>query len=791
MKVDGAIRSLIQGVSQQPRRIRFSGQGELQENCSSSAVEGLIRRPPTEDIGALFTDVDIQQWYDYELDGKRYLVALSNGNVRVFDTSGTEYTVNGTGTAFSYIDDNEVTETTLEGVTYVSNTATVTAMDVATKSYIDTGSMAFLLGGQYGRTYTLNIRYSGTSNITVAHTTPDGSLAAHTSDITTTKIAEELETLLNADGTFTASFTVARESDVLYIKRSDDAAIEITTEDGDGGNNLFVVNNNAPSISKLPRYAPQGYVVQVQSSSTADAAYLYLEFVIEATAGGTAPTIGNGFGNEGSWLESVSPDIEYLLDASTMPHTLTYNKGTNDFTFAEGDWLGRQVGDLDSNTDPSFVGKAINYMTYFQGRLVFLSGIATIMSRSKDPYDFFLKSATTSVAADPIDMESTAKNVSKLHKAVPHNRDLVIFADNAQFIVFGRNSLTTNNSSLVLTTTFESELSASPVAAGRNILFATNYGNFTGIREFYTEGSEDINDARPITEHVLKYIQGTIKLMSTTSNFSMLLAHTDNTDKDIYVYEYVWTGDTKAQSSWSKWVMANDVVHTFFVESVIYMVVKIGDNYILEKVDLDTSFDTDMDYQVMLDRKTYTTGVNTTMSDPLTDMPDIDDMVFIQGTGCPNPGMRINYTTHVSGTITLELDMLGGTVISGIRYTSRYRPTMPFVRDRDGVKVGTGKLRVSKFFVNYRESADINTTVLSDYRDDNIIAWSGRITNDPNTVIGSAAIQSGRLTVPFKENVDNATIELWTDSHTPMTLLDIEWVGQYNKRGTRIEQGDR
>ena len=54
MKVDGALRSLIQGVSQQPFRNRLPGQCTLQENMSSNPVDSLQRRPPEEVVGHLF-----------------------------------------------------------------------------------------------------------------------------------------------------------------------------------------------------------------------------------------------------------------------------------------------------------------------------------------------------------------------------------------------------------------------------------------------------------------------------------------------------------------------------------------------------------------------------------------------------------------------------------------------------------------------------------------------------------------------------------------------------------------
>ena len=792
MRIDGALDSLVQGVSQQPARDRLSGQCTLQENYSSNPQDGLIRRAAIEHILKILNTTETPQFYDYTVDGTRYIVVALNGDLRVFDLAGAEYTVTEVGTAFNYLDTANLEFTTLEDpisgtITYVANTDKVSAMSTATKTYIDTGSLVFLLGGQYGRTYGITIRYSDTSTIAVTWTAPDGSAAAHTAQVTTDYIATQLETALNADGIFAASFTVTRVEDVLHIKKNDDAAIEVTIYDGDGGLNMYVVNNFAPDTSKLPRYAPQNYIVRVQSSETAEASDLYLEFVIPAAAGGSAPVSGAGFGKEGTWVESVANDTEYLMDTATMPHVLTLSGST--FSFSEGAWLGRQVGDTISNEDPSFIGNTINYLSNFQGRLVMLSGTNVIMSRTNEAVDFFRRSVSTTIASDPIDISSTAKNVSMLRTAVPHNRDLVVWSDNAQFVVFGRNAITRDNSSLVLTTTFESELAAAPVATGRNIFFAYNYGSFTGMQEFFTDSAQDINDARTITGHVRNYMPGKIEYMATSSNFNTLVAHTAASTKDLFIYEYLWDGGKKVQSSWSKYIIPNDILYYFFDESVIYLVTKLGNDVILEKMDLNIQDDTGVSYRIHLDRKVTIAGVNLTITDPIDPMPvDPTDLIFVEGNGCPNPGLQVLVESYDVGTntYTLERDMGGGSVVIGIRFTSKYKPTIPSVKDSSGVKIGTGKLIIKKFLVNYEDSGSMTSTVTSQYADDEVVEYSGRYVSNPLTLVGIPVSQSGTYTVPFRQNGDYAELELSTDDITPLNILDIEWVGQYNKRGKRI-----
>lgn len=795
MKVDGSLKSLLQGVSQQPARNRLAGQCTAQENMSSNPVDGLTRRAPMEQIANLFTESGAVQFYDYSLGADQdYIVAAGVENLRVFTVDGVEKTVNVTTTsgvpATDYLTGGKLAFTTLDGVTYLANRSIEVAMLSTLPSYVSTGSLVYLLGGQYGRDYTITLTWSGTQ-IVVTHSTPDGGSSTHIEEIATDVIANALKGLLEANATFAANFVCERYSDIMYIRKTSSPTtqdFEITVSDGDGGTNLLAVNNQIQDAEKVPAKAPQGYVVHVTGSASAGADDWYLQFQAFADSSGSFPSLGGGFGRDGQWVECPAPGEPHLLDNSTMPHILEYDAGTDEFTLSQGAWEGRQVGDSLTNEQPSFVGQTIEDLGYFQGRLSMLSGPSVIMSRTNRPLDFWKESATASSESDPIDIKSTVKGVQKLMRFVPYNRDLVIFADKGQFIVFGRNSLTPTNASLVLTTAFEADLSAYPVGAGKIILFGIKYGKYAGIQEFYTQDAVDANDSRPITQHVLKYLKGTAIQIAASSNFDSVLVRTDFDPKVVYLYEYIWVDGRKAQSSWSKWTLPLDVVHMYWSQSVVYVIVKSGTSYLLHKIDLDVQEDEGLGYQVKLDRKKIVTGVTTTISMPYSPAPDPEDVVFVQGDGCPYPGLLVQ-ATYAAGTYTLSKDMEGGDVICGVRYRSSYIPTMPNVRDQENIKIGTGRLLISKFLVNFRQTGALYYRIFSRYSEDILGSFTGRIVGDPNSVIGQQPIIDGTLVVPFRHDADYAELELYTDSHLPMTFMDIEWKGQYTKKGQRISTG--
>jgi hypothetical protein len=794
MRADGSLVSLIQGVSQQPPRERRPGQSTLQENFSSNPVTSLTRRQPTEFINDLLDDTDVTFWTDFiDFDGTHYIVAVDDGSLRMFDLTGAEYSVTeGTG-SFSYLTGGNVVIDTAEDKIVVLDTAVETAMLPDLPQYTMKGGLVHLLGGQYGRTYTVTITWPG-GTVVGTYSSPDGSASAHGAQIATDYIATQLEASLNGQVAFTNVFNVTRVSDVLYIAWDTPGADDftITVSDGDGGANIFGMTARIGDAGKLPRFAPHGYVITVTGQGDAQADDWYLQFLVKDDKAGT--TLGTGFGEEGVWRECTAPGEEYKLDPATMPHLLTPD-GLGGFTFDLAEWHEREAGDNDSCPPPSFIGNTLNDLCTFQSRLTFGSGKAVVMSRTKRFFDFFRQTATLLVEDDPIDVESTAKTkgVVKMEQLIPHNRDLVAFSRNAQFIIFGRNALTPQNVALVLTTAFEANLDAPAQSAGRNVFFASNYGAYTSVREFFTEGSEDINDARPITQHVSEYLTGKATMLVASPSFELMLVRTDTSSTNLYAYEYLWVEDQvglrKAQSAWSSWIFSDPVQYGFFDESAVYLIMQDDDRFYLTKMNLDIQKEVGLTYQVKLDNKFLMDDVETVIPMPY---PCEDrSLVFVQGPGCPEPGMTVRGDPDEMDPtiINLRRDMGGGTVYVGERFMSRYKPTMPQIKDENNVKIGTGNLIVRQFLIQFQDSGYMKAIVTSEYADPTEVKFTGRVVGSPSNVVGEPAIASGKFQVPFRHDVDQAELEIQCDSHKNLQMLDIEWEGQYRKRGRRMVSG--
>lgn len=788
MKVDGSLKSLLQGVSQQPPRDRLAGQGTTQENMLSDPVSGLTRRPPTDLIGVLGPATDVRGWHTFSArDGSKFLAWFHDDDVQVFDLNADEYPVTVAPVTVGYLSSSGTMRcaTDEEDVTLVANQAVIPAMDPAIPSYYNRGvtnaAIIQILGGAYGRTY--RVLRDGTQ--VGSHATPDGSVAAHAAQIDTAFIATALTTSLTAG--LGAGFTATRKEDVILI--TGNVPFTITVSDGAGNINMKAMNDSVPEVADLPRIAPHLYVARV-AEKTDPEKDLWYKFIVETEAAVLVPS-AVVFGNAGYWQECVAPGVPFKLNLTTMPHVLRYFDG--DFTFEQGDWADRGVGTLLSNPNPSFIGNAIKDVSSFQGRGVLIAGSNVCMSKSNRPLDHWFGSASALTDSDPIDVNSTVES-SNMVSAVQHNRDLVVFSNEAQFVVFGRTKVTPANASLVLTTQFESEVGAHPVGAGKNVFFASNYGRYTAVREFFAEGNTDINDSRPITQHIKRYIEGKATHLAASSNYDMLVTHTDTAQTRMYIYQYIWSDNEKVQAAWHVWISKHPVVFSFFDEDRVYFVQRVGNVHYLLRMPLDVQISDGVPYPVHLDQRFDVTGVNTAFLLPYAYLKD-DALVCVQAEGCPSPGLTVPIQSIVYDTenlgwrVTLKRNMNGGNLVCGTRYLSKYAPTMPFVKDADGVVVGTGNLRLRMFLLSLFNTGEIIGRAKSRYGDGEEVRFNGRVVGGIDNVVGEQPLSAEQFLMPFRQDTDQADVEFYTDSHLPMTILDIEWVGQYSKRGRRIGGG--
>lgn len=797
-KIEGTLGSLLQGVSQQPTHIRVEGQLTDQVNFMSDVSTGLTSRPASNQLFEMPTAETDYQFYDFQLNQRDYVMAYKREVIRVFDLDGTEYPINvPRNSARNYIgnrmkfhvfnDDGE------DKLYCVNNNFTVRPDPNEVIGYPFSTAIATTLGGNFSRTYSLQVVIDGSRYI-ARYITPDGTGSTDADETRSEYIIQQLRSSLLAnntvgqdasDGILLNDFpdaNVVVEDDVLLIMLPSNHTVTITSNDGDGDTILRTMARTIEDTLDLPKYAPHGTVVRVVGDAD-EADDYFLRF--ENSADNTP--VGQGFGTSGVWVETNNPEEISQLNSNSLPHKLTQTE--TGFEFDRGDWQGRRVGSEDTNPLPSFVNLRINDISGFEGRLVITAGPNVIMSRTNEPEDFFRKSALSIIASDPIDMKSTKDGSVTLDWIVPFDRDLILFSDpgDSQFVVTG-GGITPDNASLVLTTSYEMSGDTRPVTTGRTIVFPFESGIYSGMKEFFTNDAISTNGADNLTDIQDRYIVGKVNNLVSSNNFNYLALTTGNSEYSnrIWIYKYLWEGSERRQASWSYWELSDEIRHLFFINSTLYAVVHDEGRFYVVGMNLNKEHDLE-GFHITLDRKNR---IPVEASNII--RREFSDAVIVQSNRCLNPGRET-----IPLSITQDGDEyiyqlnprdcpVNSRVYTGRRVTREIEPTMPRIRDDSGTTISSARIVVQNFVVHLTESSDIQATMNCIYRqpysfyprrfplDDEV--------GDPNQNL----IMDYSLEIPWGERADLSSMVLTSRDVRPTTILEIEWQGQVTGTKRRV-----
>jgi len=770
----GSLGTLLQGVSQQPDRVRLDGQVTEQVNLISDVTLGLSTRPATDEGSTLARATSGHKYQDISYDGVDYILGYKSGDLQMWALDGTRQNIQfRNGGSPNYIGPDMQFHVVDRKIVLV-NRNRVTLKSAVVDGNPWYAALFHALGGQFLKTYAVQVRFSNGAIINADYTAPDGTIAGDAGKTTSEYIIGELVAGLLADPNLPAGTVITRSFDVGRIYHPT-LQIRIGVSDGEGGEILRAVSDTVKDVADLPRFAPNGMIVKVVTSDSDEDDY-WLKF----DAKDTIPENGSaGFGNEGTWIEWYDQNQKRLFNLNTMPHVLVAESGT--FYLEHGPWLGRQVGDEDSAPWPSFIDKPIRDLEGFEGRLAMLSPDSVVMSRTNEPFDLWRASATVVAATDPVDITSTKKDDLKLDWFVPFDRDLFIMADpgDSQFVIRG-GGINPNTVSMVLTTEFEIASGGTPpVSTGRTILFPFSSGEFSGVKEFYTDSDNAANAANSLTETQDRYIEGSITGMAVSQNFNLGLFRTNKNRRTVWVYKYLWDGNEVLQSAWGKWQFQDVVEYFFFRNSLVYFLgIDTDGDVFLHSLDLNRPIGV-YGYHEMLDRR-----VEKQVASNYIELP-YGGARFLQATGCANPGLEARPTLEIRlNALTTryffdaEVAPNGATLFCGQTVEWELEPTRVFARDYQNRIDTSKKVTVQDYVVHVDNSGEFKAIGSSPYSDDwEYTAYVFPLDSeplDPDRLI----LQSGPFYIPWGERADWSRLRLTGTDIRPVTIHEVEWIGQ-------------
>lgn len=573
--------------------------------------------------------------------------------------------------------------------------------------------------------------------------------------------------------TWTASTSIPSNSKAYSLIDS------ATVYDGYNNQAAFGILKSVQKFSNLPVNAPDGFTVKINGEEGSSTDDYYVSYVAEDQV----------------WRECARPSMKNHIDNTTMPHVLV-READGTFTFKCADWSVRDVGDEDSNPEPSFIGGTINDVFYHRNRLGFLSGENIILTRSADFFNFWMTSATKVQDTDPIDLAVSDNTISTLYNVVTFDTDLILFSQEAQFVLSADGVLTPTSAKLSPAVThYEASLKAKPVNAGRNVYFVAERARYTTVREFFTAADNtDAKDVQDITSHVPNYIpNGVYKIIpSTVENVMLYLTEGDETS--IYVYKYLFIDSQRVQAAWSKWDMQGVVYGGQFIDNYLYLIVERNGYYCLEKISFTintTDFDSEA-YRILLDCK-HTYQIPAECYDSLKDetavnIQDIFGDICEQDKQYSAVASDGTYAKAKEGKISFIGDYSNQVLTAGINYNFKIVMSTIMVKQSDNGSTQAlieGRLQLRQMWFNYADSGYFKVTV--DIKDKHayVYEYTSRLLGTRFNILGAMPFTTGSFKFPIQAKNENVNICLETDTPLPVSLVGAGWIGNYQRR-TRL-----
>lgn len=639
--VSQTIPNYIFGINEQPDYLKRPGQVRDSLNMTPDVTKGLIKRPGSRFICNVEDDADGKWFNYYRTETEQYIGHIqTNGFVRVWNADGTQATVtqlvtdvNGTDTTttnttthenyLTHTDAEDIQTLTVNDYTFLCNRNTTVAYTNDLSTTPPNEGIIELKVIAYGRNYTVDFKDSSGSALFSAtiNTTADSTTVIDSDTI--------LDDLVNDIGAQT-NFTATRIGNTIHVVNS---AASFTMETSDV-TLLSVFTDQVNNVERLPYQCHHGYVTKIVNSNSEEDDY-YAVFQGKDDQDGSGvwqETVGWNRNVNATGVFQNYTGINTTLDHTTMPHVLICTN-LNTFTVAAADgttpsaatamsYSTRDVGDLGTNPDPSFVGAEINQMLLFRNRIAFLSGENVVMTTSGGlrPVNFFSTSALTSLATDPIDVSAASKEPALLWDGIEINNGLILFAENQQYLMTTDSDLLTQETTkLNAISYYPYSKQCSPFSLGTTVAFIDNSGSNSRMFEMSNISRDTeptvIEQSKPIS----RIAPSNITNIADSRESSLILFSTNDTNKgdEVFGYKYFQDGPERQLSSWFRWEFPGDVLYHCVMRDKYYVVVRYENNNRILVLDLQDTTDTAF---VSFDNEKYQVHMDNRVTVPAADL---------------------------------------------------------------------------------------------------------------------------------------------------------------------------
>ena len=532
-------------------------------------------------------------------------------------------------------------------------------------------------------------------------------------------------------------------------------------------------------VQNLPNQCKHGYIVKVSNSLRAEEDDYYLRFEGQNEKDGS-----------GSWVECAKPNIAKTL--TNMPLAIQ-RTAIDTFTVRPFDFQDRRVGDETTNPMPSFVGSRINRVLFFRNRLALLSGENVTTSRpgTLGKPDFFIKTALTVSAADPIDISAASMFPSDLFDGIEINTGLLVFSTNQQFLLSSDDTvLNPDTAKLRSVATFNYNKDIAPISLGTTVAYVDNSGKFSRFNEMANVRREGEPNIVEVSKVVPTLLPKDIDLLTNSRENSMIFLGKTGS-KFVLGYKYLNVAEKRQQAAWFKWKFNNPLLYHFVIDDEYFF---LDTDHFLHTVKLiqeeNDPIITKNDADFLLHLDNYTT-VSGGVYNPTDDSTTFSNVGWLANVTTPTYALAVIDSTGrygkptVSGTsFTLPGNWSGLTLTVG--YVYDYEVQIPRlypvkVTDKTSAADVHASLVLHRIKLHFGKIGLYETTLKRIGKTDyNEVYESTEL--DAYTLAEVPYLEEFIKTIPVYERNTNVDIILKSTHPAPATLHALSWEGDYSPR---------
>ena len=566
----------------------------------------------------------------------------------------------------------------------------------------------------------------------------------------------------------------------IYISSANNFNVTVVEEDL-----MRVMQSSVNDVTNLPNQCKHGYIVKISNSRMAEEDDYYLRFDGENNRDGS-----------GSWSECAKPGIAKSL--TNMPLVIQ-RTATTTFTVRPFTYRDRDVGDETTNPMPSFVGGRINKVLFFRNRLALLSGENVILCRpgTLGIPDFFVESALTIGAADPIDISAASMFPSELFDGIEINTGLLVFSTNQQFLLSSDDTvLNPDTAKLRSVSTFNYNKDIAPISLGTTVAYVDNSNKFSRFNEMANTRREGEPNVVEVSKIVPTLLPKDIDLLTNSRENAIILLGKTNSDT-VFGYKYLNVGEKRQQAAWFKWKLNNPLIYHFIIDDEYFF---LDSDYYLQSIKLiqadnDPSItQDDVDFLLHVDNHTTVSGGSFNSTTNITTFtgvswlntvttPNHDLVVIDTNTSASRVGRYAKAT--VSGTsFTLPGNWSGVTLTIGYIYPYQVKFPRFYAQkqtEQQVVSDTNSSLVVHRVKFHFGKVGLYETKLERVGKPDYTEVYESPIMDIYNAS-RAPYLEEHIQTVPVYERNTNVEITLTSSHPAPATLRSLSWEGDANQK---------